>query len=398
MSVRKRSWVTRKGEAKEAWVADYTDGAGARHIKTFDKKKDADNYASKTRTDVNAGTHVTLGAMTVAKAAENWLNHCKAIGRHRGTVEQYGRNVRLHIVPRIGALKLSNLSVQGVKKFRDALLQDDNKLSVKMARKVWVSFKSLLKHEHCKHLADGVRIEASTNSHDIEEGRDFPTPPEVARVIEAAGDNLRYKTFLILAAFTGLRTSEILGLRWSDVEDDKLHVRQRADRYRQLGAPKTKSSKRTVPFGKVTDNALKTWKLACPPNESGLVFPSPDGRVISVRNFSRRVYALIKDAHIVTKDGRAKYSPHSFRHFFASWCINPKPMGRGLPAKVVQEWLGHSSIKITLDIYGHLFKRNENMDEINAAENAVLGLDATQTRHSGAKGKVTPIKSGVSLR
>ena len=64
----------------------------------------------------------------------------------------------------------------------------------------------------------------------------------------------------------------------------------------------------------------------------------------------------------------------AFRHFFASWCINPKDRGgRELPPKVVQQWLGHSSITMTLDIYGHLFRDNSDRAEITASEKALLG-------------------------
>src|SRR6516165_2425100 len=58
VAVRKRVWTTRKGEQKEAWIADYTDGTGKRHIQTFAQKKKADAYAAKVKVDVNAGTHV----------------------------------------------------------------------------------------------------------------------------------------------------------------------------------------------------------------------------------------------------------------------------------------------------------------------------------------------------
>lgn len=70
-----------------------------------------------------------------------------------------------------------------------------------------------------------------------------------------------------------------------------------------------------------------------------------------------------------------KYALHSLRHFFASWCINPKHRGgRELSAKVVQHLLGHSSIAMTLDLYGHLFPSSDNdRTELTAAANALLG-------------------------
>ena len=57
MSVRKRAWVTRRGETKEAWIVDYADQDGERHIRTFDRKKDADDYHATVRVDVRQGVH-----------------------------------------------------------------------------------------------------------------------------------------------------------------------------------------------------------------------------------------------------------------------------------------------------------------------------------------------------
>jgi integrase len=71
----------------------------------------------------------------------------------------------------------------------------------------------------------------------------------------------------------------------------------------------------------------------------------------------------------------AKYTGmHALRHFYASWCINRKfDGGLELPAKVVQERLGHSSIVMTLDRYGHLFPSGDDASELDEAERALLG-------------------------
>jgi hypothetical protein len=55
MSVRKRKWTTRSGEMKEAWIVDYAQD-GHRHIETFKRKKDADDYANKIGVDIKSGT------------------------------------------------------------------------------------------------------------------------------------------------------------------------------------------------------------------------------------------------------------------------------------------------------------------------------------------------------
>ena len=71
----------------------------------------------------------------------------------------------------------------------------------------------------------------------------------------------------------------------------------------------------------------------------------------------------------------AKYTGlHALRHFYASWCINRRADGGlELPAKVVQERLGHSSIMMTMDVYGHLFPRGDASEELAAAERSLLG-------------------------
>src|SRR5262249_26808254 len=69
-----------------------------------------------------------------------------------------------------------------------------------------------------------------------------------------------------------------------------------------------------------------------------------------------------------------KYGLHSFRHFFASWCINPRARGgRELPPKEVQGLLGHSSIVMTMDVYGHLFPSKSDRAELGAAVAQLVG-------------------------
>jgi integrase len=361
MSVRKREWVTRKGEQKTAWVADFVDNAGRRQIRTFAQKKKADAFHSKVKVDINAGTHVAIDSdITVLDAADKWINHVAANGAERSTIRQYRLHVKNHITPRIGSLKLAKLTRGHIEHLRNDILQGERKLSPATAHKVWVSFKSMLKSAHCAHLADNISIKKGKRARPLEIGKDIPTPDEVKRIIAAAGDNLKLSTLLRTAALTGLRASELLGLRWHDVDlrRHEIQVRQRSDRYRVIGAPKSAGSIRTIPIGPDLVHVLKQWKLACPKGEADLVFPSKNGVVWHYDNCMRAVNPAMCKAGVVDKAGEPKYALHAFRHFFASWCINPKDRGgRELPAKVVQEWLGHSSIKMTLDIYGHLFPR-----------------------------------------
>jgi integrase len=374
MSVRKREWTTRKGEHKEAFIVDYFDRDGDRHIKTFEKEGDARDYAASVRIAVKKGMHTAPSkSITVADAAERWIKSAEAHGLERSTVDQYKQHTKIHIAPRIGGTKLSNLTDDKVEHFRDDLLAS---LSRPLARKVMVSLRQLLKANKYGHIAQGVSIRPDKRGkRKLEAGRDIPKPDEVRRLVDAAKGDARTRTLLLLAALTGLRSSELRGLRWSDInlKHLELHVTQRADKYCEIGAPKSETSKRTVPVDSdVLLPALKEWKLACPKVEGDFVFPDREGKPVRQQILFRLIEDLQRKAGVVSKDG-PKYGLHSFRHFFASWCINSRAKGgRELPPKDAQELLGHSSIMMTLDLYGHLFPRRDDPAELAKSVNALL--------------------------
>ena len=150
-----------------------------------------------------------------------------------------------------------------------------------------------------------------------------------------------------------------------------------------IGKSKSESGERSVPLTPIVANTLREWKLACPKSEQGLVFPSTGGIVEHHSNIVTRGLGPTQIAAGVTRkekgpDGApivsAKYPGlHALRHFYASWCINRRADGGlELPAKVVQERLGHSSITMTMDVYGHLFPRGDDSAELAAAERSVL--------------------------
>jgi integrase len=206
-------------------------------------------------------------------------------------------------------------------------------------------------------------------------GVDIPAPNEIRSII--AHLDGRWRPLLLTATFTGLRASELRGLRWADVDlkRNELHVRQRADYYRKMGALKSEAGERTIPLAPTLVNTLREWKLTCPKGELGLVFPNGVGRIESHANIVNRglIPAQIA-ADVTTPDGKAKYTGlHSLRHFYASWCINRRiDGGLELPLKVVQARLGHASVQMTADCYGHLFPRGDDGAELAAAEKAFL--------------------------
>jgi integrase len=397
MSVRKRAWTTANGDAREAWVANYTDAKGLRRLKTFARKKDADAFAATAHVEVREGVHVADSASaTVKAAADMWLASAEAAGLERATVAQYRQHVRLHIEPFIGAMKLSALSLPLVRVFEDRLR--DKGRSPAMVRKVLVSLGTLVADAQERGFATRnpvreLRVRRGGKERRAERrqrgklkvGVHIPRLDEIKAIVAALEG--RWRPLLLTAIFTGLRASELRGLRWSDVDLERreLRVEQRADRFNNLGAPKSESGARTIPLPPLVTNALKEWRLACPKGELDLVFPNRQGGIESHRAIRGRglIPAQIRagvavDTGKLDKAGKpvmgAKYTGlHALRHFYASWCINrAADGGLGLPLKMVQERMGHASIVMTSDVYGHLFPSGDDGQEMAAAERSLF--------------------------
>ncbi|ODR20788.1 integrase [Mycolicibacterium porcinum] len=178
---------------------------------------------------------------------------------------------------------------------------------------------------------------------------------DVARLLDAAKD-LRYYVAVLLMAATGLRRGEVAGLLWSDVDLDKgeltvRHTLSRVDGELVLTEPKTDRSRRRVPLHAGVVTALKSWRvqqlqdrLAAGDQwtDTGVVFATEFGTMVDPRNMLRTVELAAKKA------GIENVGAHTMRHSAAvAW------LESGVHIKAAADLLGHSSISITGDLYGH---------------------------------------------
>ena len=411
MSVRKRTWTTGKGEKREAWVVDYFDAEGTRRLKTFPRQKDARDWRDRLGVELQDGVHVPERASrSVGEAGKKWLASCIANGLERSTTAAYRNHLDLHIAPFLGDKLLTKITVPVVRAFEDKLREEGR--SPAMVKRVLSSLGAIIAdamergeaaHNAVREMKQGrgakKRRQEQRHAETLEIGKDIPTPAEIKAFL-AAGEP-KWKPVLMTAAFSGLRASELRGLRWSDVDLSALeiHVRQRADRFNAIGSPKSKGSRRMVKIGPALAQVLREWKLVCPRRETGevdeagnkvkvldFVFPNGAGKIESHANLVNRALIPAMIAAGVTLPGegvdeagkpklKAKFTGlHCLRHFYASWCINPVAAGgMGLTLKEVQQRMGHASIQMTSDRYGHLFPRTDEGAEIEAAERALLG-------------------------
>ncbi len=179
--------------------------------------------------------------------------------------------------------------------------------------------------------------------------------------------------------FAGLRSSELRALRWSDVDLKKGAISRPPARrpVHEVRPAESATGERTISLPPIVVSALREWKLACPKGPLDLAFPTSNSRPIGHPDVANHGWQRAQVAAGVTdREGRAKYPGlHAARHFFASWLINSKKDGGlGLSAKAAQVRLGHASITMTMDVYGHWFpKSGRRLRELAAAERELLG-------------------------
>jgi integrase len=270
-SIRKRLWKDQKGTERSAWVVDYFDQSGKRRLKTFATKKAADEWAVTALHEVRQGTHTPAStSKTVAEAWELWIADCEAGGLETSTIRQRKQHLKDHVAPYLGAVKLAELTTPRVHQF-DAALRKDGR-SLPMRRKVLTNLKTALKFAQGQGLvAQNVALPVRIKNDDrqasrgpLRPGTDFPTRAELNVALENATG--RWRPLIITAVFTGMRVaSELRELPWSDVDLDGgvIHVRQRADAWNKIGAPKSKAGKRDIPLAPIVVNALRQWRLEC---------------------------------------------------------------------------------------------------------------------------------------
>jgi integrase len=385
-TIRKR----RLPSGKSVWQVDYRDGANKRRHRQFASKREADTFMVKARAEVAAGIHTADSAsITVQEAADLWLARCERDKLEATTIRGYRQHVNLHIVPRIGTVKLSRLNEPAVNAFIDQLLDDGR--SKDMAKRVLGSLAALVAEAKRRglvatnHVRDATPIKRSKRENVRPE---MPSKEELRLIIDAANvRGERVRAFVFTAIFTGLRGSELRGLKWEDLNlktgEEELHVRRRVDRFNNFGAPKSKAGTRDIPLSPMVANALRAWKLACPKGELNLVFPNGAGNVESHMNILNRMFwPLLVAADVARlleeKDENgnpikeAKYSLHALRHAAAALWIE-----QGLSPKRIQTLMGHASIQQTFDQYGYLFEaRDDDKQAMIEIETRLLKMPA----------------------
>jgi len=180
----------------------------------------------------------------------------------------------------------------------------------------------------------------------------------------------------MLAIMSGARQGELLGLKWTDIDwvNSQIHI-QRTFNKGEWYKPKSRTSFRKIDLGPAMLSVLKKWKIACPPNDLGLVFPNSVGNPIDQSMMLRKYFfPALKKAGI----DRIRF--HDLRHTYASLLIE-----QGENIKYIQNQLGHASPVVTLEVYAHLINPT-NQEAACRLENTIFQTTGSKTVAETKKG------------
>jgi integrase len=252
-------------------------------------------------------------------------------------------HLRKYVTPFFGPLAVRDVRPEIVQKFISSI-----QANPKTVRNIYVTLQMMWKSarawQYVTHDAlDGVVLPKRRTP------RTFSfTQEEVSRILGATEEPLR--TFLLIAAETGLRAGELCGLRLEDVdlEANQLHVRQSAWRGK-LQEPKTQNAVRTLALSPNLVGNLKRFIATWRPNHQRLLFASRNGTP-----WDQNLLVKRKLHPLLEKLGIARAGLHAFRHFSAS------VMDRlNVPLKLRQQRLGHSDVAMTLGVYSHVAQEDD---------------------------------------
>jgi integrase len=351
----------------QAQVFSQRDGKTIR--KTFRALSDARAWRAETHRALRIGTLQAPTRTTVAEAAAEWLDVAKAevVRTKNGqpykpsALRSYEQALRVHVLPELGQLRLSAVTHASVQDLVDKLVASGRRPST--VRNAILPLRAIYRRaisrsEVLVNPTLGLALPA------VREHRDRIARPAEAKVLLEVlppEDRVVWAT----ALYAGLRRGEIKGLRWTDVDFGRGLIcveRGWDDRVGPI-EPKSRAGRRRVPFAKPLRLQLAAHRLRSSGGEEDLVFGC-GGRAIRTEALARRARSAWR------KRGLDPIGLHECRHTYAAFMI-----AAGVNAKALSAYMGHSSITMTLDRYGHLMPGHEG----EAAAMLAAYLDSQKT-------------------
>jgi integrase len=332
------------------WEASYRDPTGRERVKHHRTRIEADRWLTTVKDHLHRGEFVEprLAKQPFSTWADAWLTGAAAHVRPK-TWTHYESVLRVHVLPTFAQRPVATIGPADVRRFIAERVESGAAPgTVRSARKVLrlVLATALADGAIRTNPCDGSRVPASPRADMV-----FLTAEQVEALATIIDE--RYATLIRLASYTGLRAGEICALRVGrvDLAVGRITVAESVTEVQGLGLhfsqPKT-YERRSVTLPAFLADELAAHLEHRPSDPGALVFTSPEGSTLNHKNFYRRHFKPAVAAAGLPPETRF----HDLRHTCAALCI-----ALGAHPKAIQERLGHSSITVTLDRYGHLFPK-----------------------------------------
>jgi integrase len=343
-------------------VAVYDAIARRKVSKTFRTLAEARRWRATAQTQAAKGVRLAGTAQTLLEAAEAFVEGMAsgAIRTRAGepykpsVAREYERSLRLHVLLTLGGAKLSKIQRRDVQRLVDELLASGaDPSTIRNALKpLQVIFRRAIEDgDLAVNPCERLRLPAPRGRRER-----IASPSEAAALIAALRSEDR--ALWGCAFYAGLRRGELRAVRWDDVDlaDGLIRVERSMSGHGELGGPKSRAGRRSVPIVAALRDLLVDHKLVTR-RARGLVFGSSGAQPFTPTAVRKRALTAWRRA------GLEPIGLHECRHTFASLLI-----AAGVNAKAITAYLGHASIQTTFDLYGHLMPGNE--------EEAVALVDA----------------------
>jgi integrase len=361
--VRKVSRKKSSGKAGHAWQVRYRDPDRVERSRTFRTREEADRFARKVEVSKDEGSYIdpALGKTLFVDWAEDWLASTSPALRPR-TVSGYRSLMKNHILPVFGYVPLAKIRPVDVQRFVAELSQHG--MSSSRVRSTYFLLQAILRAAvESAYIGRspclGIKLPRA-----VVREMSFLSADEVKRIGDAVP--AQYRALIYLLAYGGLRWGEAAALRRRRVNVLRRRVEvseslSDVDGQLHFGPTKTHQSRQVALAKSLNERLRAHLEHHVVKDRDALVFTSPEGDPLRLPNFRRRVWWPALDEAGVSRAVRI----HDLRHTCASLLI-----AQGTHPKAIQQHLGHSSISVTLDRYGHLFP--DQQDEVADALDEII--------------------------
>lgn len=344
-------------------------GSIIRKTKSYETKEEAELALQKVLYERDHGIMKNESNITFGEWIDYWLEEVRSNKLSGTTLDNYRSNIRNHIIPGIGHIKLKDLRPKHLQVFYNHLYENGRRdgnggLSPQTVQRIHVMIGSALKHA----LRNELVITNVATVVERRKGKKFRTKPytidelfELLRVTK--GD--RFYPAYVISSMTGMRRGEVLALKWQDIdfEEKTIKVERSLSIYREnkdvdtlkleLKPPKTEQSERTIPIDDFVVKTLKDHKKKQAEismkigrdgyNPEMLIFCDEQGEYVNPNTYSNDFRSTLKE------NGLRHVRLHDLRHTYATLLLK-----YGVGHEKIRDLLGHSTIVTTLDIYAHV--------------------------------------------